>query len=130
MRLQRDELKGLMKNKLMAAGLREDHADTTAEILTWSDERGYHSHGAVRVEYYSERIAKGGMTVEPNFEWKETGPCTAILEGDNGCGYVVAKLGMEKAIEMAKKNGVAVVGMRNISHSGKIRLGYEWYGCG
>ena len=102
MKLQRDELKGLMKNKLMAAGLREDHADTTAEILTWSDERGYHSHGAVRVEYYSERIAKGGMTVEPNFEWKETGPCSAILEGDNGCGYVVAKLGMEKAIEMWK----------------------------
>ena len=92
-----------MKNKLMAAGLREDHADTTAEILTWSDERGYHSHGAVRVEYYSERIAKGGMTIEPNFEWKETGPCSAILEGDNGCGYVVAKLGMEKAIEMARK---------------------------
>ena len=54
MKLQRDELKSLMKNKLMAAGLREDHADTTAEILTWSDERGYHSHGAVRVEYYSE----------------------------------------------------------------------------
>ena len=43
MKLQREELKGLMKNKLMAAGLREDHADTTAEILTWSDERGYHS---------------------------------------------------------------------------------------
>ena len=62
MRLSRDELKSLMKNKLMAAGLHEDDADTTAEILTWSDERGYHSHGSVRVEYYSERIAKGGIT--------------------------------------------------------------------
>ena len=27
---------------------------------------------------------------------------------------------MEKAIEMAKKTGIAVVGMRNISHSGSI----------
>ena len=62
MKLSHDELKGLMKNKLMQAGLKADHADMTADVLTWSDERGYHSHGAVRVEYYSERIAKGGIT--------------------------------------------------------------------
>src|SRR5699024_8553036 len=36
--------------------------------------------------------------------------------------HQVAKQGMEKAIEMARENGVAVVGMTNISHSGA--LGY------
>ena len=122
MKLVRAELKDLMKKKLMRAGLKEEHADITAEILTWSDERGYHSHGAVRVEYYSERISKGGITVDPHFEFKETGPCSAIFEGDNGCGYVAATKAMEQAIEMAKKNGIAVVGVRNISHSGA--LGY------
>ena len=60
MKLSRDELKSLIKNKMMKAGLPEDQAEVVSEILTWSDERGYHSHGAVRVEYYSERIAKGG----------------------------------------------------------------------
>lgn len=104
----------------MQAGLKADHADMTADVLTWSDERGYHSHGAVRVEYYSERIAKGGITVDPKFEWRETGPCSAVFEGDNGCGYVASVLAMEKAIEMAKKSGIAVVGIRNISHSGSI----------
>ena len=68
----------------------------TADVLTWSDERGYHSHGAVRVEYYSERIAKGGITVDPKFEWRETGPCSAVFEGDNGCGYVASVLAMGK----------------------------------
>ena len=102
MKLSREELKGLMKNKLMQAGLHADDAETTAEILTWAHERGYYSHGAVRVEYYSERIAKGGITVEPNMTWKETGPCSGILDGDNGIGFTVAKVGMEKAIEMAK----------------------------
>ena len=120
MRLSRDELKSLMKNKLMAAGLHEDDADTTAEILTWSDERGYHSHGSVRVEYYSERIAKGGITVDPKMTWKQTGPCSGMLDGDNGIGYVVAKRGMAHAIELAKENGVAIVGMRRLSHSGSI----------
>ena len=50
MKLSREELKGLMKGKLMQAGLHEDHAETTAEILMWAHERGYYSHGAVRVE--------------------------------------------------------------------------------
>lgn len=120
MKLKRDELKSLMKKKLVKAGMTDAHAEITSEILTWSDERGYHSHGAVRVEYYSERVAKGGITAFPNFEWKETGPCSGIFEGDNGCGYAAAELAMEKAIEMAKKNGVAVAGIRNISHSGSI----------
>ena len=52
MKLQRQELKDLMKHKFIQAGLREDHAEQTAEILTWAHERGYASHGAVRVEYY------------------------------------------------------------------------------
>lgn len=120
MKFQRQELKDLMKAKLMSAGLHEDHADMTAEILTWSDERGYHSHGAVRVEYYSERIYKGGITVDPKFEWKETGPCSGIFEGDNGIGYVAATLSTRKAIEMAKKNGIAVVGTAHCSHTGSI----------
>lgn len=122
MKLSRDELKSLMKNKMEKAGLTEKHADMTAEVLTWSDERGYHSHGAVRVEYYSERIAKGGMTIHPKFEFKKTGPCSAIFEGDNGCGYVAATIAMEHAMDMAKESGIAVVGIRNISHSGA--LGY------
>ena len=122
MKLSRAELKGLMKNKMMQAGLSEEHAEQTAEILTWSHERGYASHGAVRVEYYSERIFKGGITTDPKFTWKQTGPCSGIFDGDNGIGYVVATEAMKKAIEMAKENGVAVVGMSNLSHSGS--LGY------
>ena len=120
MKLSSRELKELMENKLIQAGLRKDHANTTAEILVWSDERGYHSHGTVRMEYYCERIAKGGITIEPKFEWKQTGPCSGIFEGDNGIGYVAAKLAMEHGMELAKENGVAIVGVRNISHSGAI----------
>jgi ureidoglycolate dehydrogenase (NAD+) len=120
MKLQRQELKDLMKNKMMQGGLREDHAEQTAEILTWAHERGYASHGAVRVEYYTERIAKGGITHEPNITWTQTGPCSAIMDGDNGIGYWVATKATEKAIEMAKENGVAIVGMANISHTGAI----------
>lgn len=118
MRLTREALKALMKEKFVKAGLKDDHADTTAEILAWSDARGTHSHGAVRVEYYSERIAKGGINNDPDFRFEVTGPSAGNFYGDNGSGFVAATLSMEKAISMAKETGVAVVGVKNISHSG------------
>ncbi|MFM1524401.1 MULTISPECIES: ureidoglycolate dehydrogenase [Helcococcus] len=120
MKITRDELKDLITNKLHKAGLDKKDAELTAECLVWSEERGYHSHGAVRVEYYSERIAKGGINNKPNFEWKETGPASAIFEADNGSGFVASVESTKKAIEMAKKSGIAVVGVRNVSHTGSI----------
>lgn len=122
MLVPREELKTLMKNKFIKAGLSEDHAEKTAEVLTWSSERGLHSHGEVRVEYYTERIAKGGITHDPKWTWTQTGPATGILDGDNGCGYPFAIMGLEKAMELAKEVGIGVVGVRNVSHTGA--LGY------
>lgn len=122
MRLSHDELKELMMKKLMSAGMSREDADLTTDVLVWSDERGYHSHGSVRMEYYTERIYKGGINTNPNMEFMRTGPSAGYLEGNNGCGYVAAILAMQEAIQMAKETGIAVVGMKNISHSGA--LGY------
>ena len=79
--VKREELKALMKNKLMQAGLSGEHAEMTAEVLVWSDERGYHSHGSVRMEYYCERIAKGGINTSPNFSLPHHRPLHRHLRG-------------------------------------------------
>lgn len=118
--LKKEELKSLIQKKLQSAGLPEDHAQVVAEHLAYADSRGVHSHGAMRVEYYSERIAKGGMNVDPNMTFERTGPCSGIYDGDNATGFVVAKNAMEKAIEIARENGVAVVGMRRMAHCGTL----------
>lgn len=120
MRVSRDDLKGLIKTKLQKAGLKEEHADVAADVLTFADERGIHSHGAMRVEYYAERIAKGGMNTNPDFKFEKTGPATGIFHGDGGNGHTAAKLAMDEAIKMAKESGVAIIGVRDISHSGAI----------
>jgi ureidoglycolate dehydrogenase (NAD+) len=48
---------------------------------------------------------------------EKTGPCTAIFHADNGAGHVAAKLAMDEAMGMARDNGVAAVGVRQMSHS-------------
>ena len=96
MKISRETLHQLIENKLCQAGLKREHAATVAEVLVYADARAIHSHGAVRVEYYAERISKGGTNREPEFRLEETGPCSAILHADNAAGQVAAKMGMER----------------------------------
>lgn len=120
MRVSHEKLHQLIATKLHRAGLNKPHAEAAADVLVFADRRGIHSHGAVRVEYYSERISKGGITQNPTFKFEKTGPSSAVLDADNGCGLVAARDGMNEAIKMAKESGVAVVGIRRMSHSGAL----------
>lgn len=120
MKVSESKLHELIKNKINKAGLSEKDASVVADGLVYADARGYHSHGAVRVEYYSERIAKGGINADPKVEFNATGPSSGVYEGDNGVGFVIAKDAMNEAIKMAKENGVAVVGIKHMSHSGSL----------
>lgn len=120
MRVSKEKLKKLIEDKVTKAGLSKEHADIVAEVLVFADRKGIHSHGAMRTEYYSERIAKGGITANPEFKFEKTGPSSAIFHADNGAGHVAAKKAMEEAINMSKGNGIAVVGISKMSHSGAL----------
>jgi ureidoglycolate dehydrogenase (NAD+) len=119
-RLTFAELKDLMKAKFMKAGLPESHAEAVADHLAYADSRGVHSHGAVRVEYYSERIAKGGSNVNPDFQYDHKSDSITILDGDNAVGHLVARMGLEEAIRLAQKTGVGIVGMKRLGHCGTL----------
>lgn len=114
------ELEALIQTKLAKAGLVSEHAAEVARHLAYADARGVHSHGAVRVEYYAERIAKGGTTVKPNFSFEQTGPSTAVFHGDNAIGHVACREALDHSIKLAKETGVAVVGVSKMGHSGML----------
>lgn len=115
-----DRLEELISAKLRAAGLDDDAAAFTAHVLAWADARGVHSHGVVRVEYYCERIAKGGLTVPAPLNIESRTPTTHVIDAGNGSGFVAARAATELAIETARQHGVAVVGIRRMGHSGPI----------
>ena len=119
-RLTFDNLKSLMKAKFMKAGLPDEQADAVADHLAYADSGGVHSHGAVRVEYYSERIAKGGSNANPNLKFDHKSDSVTILDGDNAVGHYVAKLGLDEAIRLAGKTGVGIVGMKRLGHCGTL----------
>ncbi|MCQ9209319.1 ureidoglycolate dehydrogenase [Granulicatella seriolae] len=118
--VQAQELHDLIQDKLEKAGLKSSHANSVAEHLVFADANGIHSHGAVRVDYYAERIAKGGVNLDPKITFEKTGPSSGIVHGENGVGQFVALKGLDYAMDMAKESGVAIVGIKHMSHSGAL----------
>lgn len=114
------ELRELITNKLILAGMPKEQAEPTAGHLVYADMIGIHSHGAVRVEYYAERIKEGGVNLAPKLSFEKTGPSTAVFHGDNAQGHYVANEALKPSIEMAKENGVAIVGISKVSHTGAL----------
>lgn len=115
-----ERLHELIHNKLLLAGLTTEQAEETTNHLVYADMIGVHSHGAVRVEYYSERISKGGINTKPALSFEKTGDSTGIFHGDNAQGHYVANKALEPAIQMAKESGSAVVGVSKVGHTGTL----------
>lgn len=113
-------LKKLCKNKLISAGIPTEDAEVVAGVLVHANLRGVDSHGVMRTEHYVKRITEGGINPEPNISINETGPASAMVDGDDGLGHVISKKAMDKAIQLAKRGGVGTVGVTNSSHCGAL----------
>jgi ureidoglycolate dehydrogenase (NAD+) len=115
-----DELIQLCIANLMKAGIPEEHARTTANVLVHANLRGVDSHGVMRMEHYIQKINHGGIRANPIIAIKPTGPVTAIVDGDDGLGHVIVDQAMKTAIEIARNTGVGMVSAINSSHCGAL----------
>jgi ureidoglycolate dehydrogenase (NAD+) len=114
------ELRSLVFERLTEGGLNEDHAEIVADVLVHADLRGVRSHGVIRTEHYVTRLKAGSLNPNPAFAVKEVRSGAAVLNADAGMGHVACCEAMDKATEMAKKSGIAMVGVENGSHCGAL----------
>jgi ureidoglycolate dehydrogenase (NAD+) len=119
-KIQAEEAKRLVQNKLTEAGLNQQHAEKVAEVLVHADLRNVNSHGVLRTEHYTNRIKAGGINPNAQISFRPTGPVTGVVDGDDGFGHVIGNVAMDHAIEMAQKNGVGMVTAINSSHCGAL----------
>lgn len=99
-------------------GLAPPDARLVAETLVASNLRGVDSHGVVRLPHYATRLRNGSIKARPDITVTRTGAATAMVEGDQGMGQLVAVRAMDEAIALARESGVGAVGARNSSHCG------------
>ena len=100
-------------------GVPEEDAKVCAEVLITSDKRGIDSHGIGRLKpIYYDRIKEGIQHPITEFEIVREGMTTAVIDGHDGMGHVIAKRAMQMAIAKAKKCGMGMVAVRNSTHYG------------
>jgi LDH2 family malate/lactate/ureidoglycolate dehydrogenase len=119
-RVRKDDLYNFCVNVFVKAGVPEEEAKIVSEHLVEASLRGVDSHGVIRVPYYIEGIKKGLVNAKSNVSIVKETPVSALLDGGNGLGQVVAKKAMEIAIEKAKTSGVGLVGAKNLGHVGML----------
>jgi len=112
------ELELFMLKGFTALGLPGADAEICSKVLIESDIRGIESHGIGRFKMYVDRIRDGILhPVTKTTVIKKTDN-TAVIDGNNGMGHVVAYQAMQMAIDMAKNANVGMVAVRNSSHFG------------
>jgi L-2-hydroxycarboxylate dehydrogenase (NAD+) len=114
-----DVIEKFMTTVLVKAGIPEEDALIVCDVLIQADKLGFDSHGVNRFKsIYLDRIRDGILNPVTNIKVIREGPTTAVLDGQNGMGHVIACKAMRMAIEKAKKFGTGMVTVRNSSHFG------------
>ena len=112
-------LERFMFDALVGAGLPSDDARIVSEVLIESDRRGIDSHGIGRLKpIYIDRIRDGILNTTTTVEIVRERKTTAVIDGHNGMGHVVAKRAMQMAIDKAREHGMGMVAVRNSTHYG------------
>ena len=101
-----------------ALGAPPGEARICADVLIDSDLRGIESHGVGRLKYYYDRIRAGVQSVETEIEVVKETETTAVLDGHDGMGHVIAYRAMRLAMDKARAYGLGAVAVRNGTHFG------------
>jgi LDH2 family malate/lactate/ureidoglycolate dehydrogenase len=114
-----DLMEGFMTDVFAGLGVPRDDARICADVLITADKQGIDSHGIARLKtIYYDRIKAGIQFPVTKFDVVREGLATAVVDGHDGMGHVIARKSMSLAIEKAKKFGMGMVAVRNSTHYG------------
>jgi len=113
-------LQKFAKQVFQRVGFSEEHATLVSESLVLANLRGVDSHGIVRMAIYAEATQKGLINPKPNIKILKKNNVFALIDGDKTLGCIPANKAVSLAISMAKKDGIGLVGIRNLRHSGML----------
>lgn len=120
MRIEHGRLRRFTGDFLRAGGSSAEEARIVADHLVDANLAGHDSHGVGMLPHYTRNLKAG--TLVPNRKAKvlqESGTF-AVWDGRNGYGQVIALDAMDWSIQTATRAGVAVHGLRNVHHIGRV----------
>ncbi|XP_067028461.1 uncharacterized oxidoreductase YjmC-like [Acropora muricata] len=113
-----NEAESFIERCMRSVGTPDQHCRALSQVLVAGDVRGHFSHGLNRLEMYVHDIEVGTTALEGKPEIVKETAATALVEGNNLLGPVVANFCNEMAMKKAKETGVGWVACRGSNHYG------------
>nr|WP_139348710.1 3-dehydro-L-gulonate 2-dehydrogenase [Clostridium sp. Marseille-P2415] len=116
MRVSYDEMKAAIKRAFIKHGLSEEKAEICAKIHTETTYDGVYSHGTNRVARFCGYLDRGWVKKDGEPELKKEFGAIRIYDGNLGPGITNSLFCCERAMELADRYGIGMVGIRNTTH--------------
>lgn len=113
-----EALRAFTHETFVALGLPDADAGLVADGLIEADLRGLASHGVARIPIYAKRLKCGIVNPRPTIVISQPAAAVALVDGDDGMGFVVGDRAMARAIDMARTSGIGLAGVRRSTHYG------------
>ena len=111
-----EELFSVMKEKLVKHGCSEEIAERSARNLASSTRDGVMSHGVYRFTRLVSMIDRGIVKADEKPVCVKSLGAIEVWDGKYCVGNTNAEDAMNRAIELADKNGIGCVAMKNTNH--------------
>ena len=105
---------------MQAGGSHPEEARTIARRLVDSNLVGHDSHGVLRVGKYLEWVREGWLKPNTPPTIVFDSDTIAIIDGNRGFGQVTGEFATRLGIEKAARKGIAMIGLRNCGHLGRL----------
>lgn len=113
-------LRQFVADKLIHLGVTSEAADLVADNLVDACLKGHDSHGVTMLPRYIAAIKEGGLLPHALASVVLDAGALVSFDGGQGFGQVVGRQAMAVGIERARDYGVAVIGLANAHHLGRI----------
>lgn len=115
-----DTLRDYVARIFVAAGTDRAEGERIGRYLVGANLAGHDSHGVIRVPRYVQNLRDGDTKAGQTITILVEGPSHAVVDGNHGFGQTVAPQAVALGIDKARKTGMAVIGLHNAAHIGRI----------
>jgi len=114
--LSLNEIFDLAKKTLLANDCDDENASILSDTIMRAERDGSVSHGLFRLPAYVSGLVSKKINGKARPELQNVAPSIIKVLGNNAVAPMVLSLGLPAVIDLAKKNGVAVLAITNSHH--------------
>ena len=114
------DLKQAATTILLAGGSERGEAEVVADHLVGANLSGHDSHGIGMLPAYVRTLGAGLLFPNRLPELVRQDGSILVFDGQRGYGQAVAKIAMERTIDLCRETGLALMTLRNAHHIGRV----------